>query len=101
MFGIGMQELLIILVIALIVLGPKRLPEIARALGKGMREFRKATQEVKESIDLESELKEIEREVIMDEVKTEMPQKPTKKEKSPEKQQKDSPEKHEKEEKNE
>ncbi|MCD6214018.1 MAG: twin-arginine translocase subunit TatB, partial [Candidatus Desulfofervidus sp.] len=75
MFSIGMQELLIILVIALIVLGPKRLPEIARALGKGMREFRKATQEIKESIDLESELKEIEREVIMDEVKTEMPQK--------------------------
>ena len=101
MFGIGMQELLIILVIALIVLGPKRLPEIARALGKGMREFRKATQEVKESIDLESELKEIEREVIMDEVKTEMPQKTTKKEKSPEKQQKDSPEKQEKEYKNE
>ena len=101
MFGIGMQELLIILVIALIVLGPKRLPEIARALGKGMREFRKATQEVKESIDLESELKEIEREVIMDEVKTEMPQKPTKKEKSPKKQQKDSPEKQEKEDKNE
>ncbi|MCD6214992.1 MAG: twin-arginine translocase subunit TatB, partial [Candidatus Desulfofervidus sp.] len=75
MFGIGMQELLIILVIALIVLGPKRLPEIARALGKGMREFRKASQEIKESVDLEGELKEIEREVIMDEVKTEMPQK--------------------------
>jgi Tat protein translocase TatB subunit len=63
MFGIGMQELIIILVVALIVLGPKRLPEIARALGRGMAEFRKATQEVKESVDLKGELRKIEKEI--------------------------------------
>jgi len=44
-FGIGMPELLVILVVALVVLGPKRLPEIARSLGRGMAEFRKASNE--------------------------------------------------------
>jgi TatA/E family protein of Tat protein translocase len=48
MFGIGMPELLLILAVALIVLGPKKLPELARALGKGMAEFRRATEELKE-----------------------------------------------------
>ena len=48
MFGIGMPELLLILGLALIVLGPKKLPELARALGKGMAEFRRATDELKE-----------------------------------------------------
>ncbi len=43
MFGIGTPELLVILVVALIVLGPERMPEIARALGKAMAELRKAT----------------------------------------------------------
>ena len=53
MFGLGMPELLVILAVALIVIGPKKLPDIARALGKGMREFRKATNEIKQNIDLD------------------------------------------------
>jgi len=48
MFGIGMPELLLILALALIVLGPKKLPELARALGKGMAELRRATDDIKD-----------------------------------------------------
>ena len=56
MFGIGMPELLLILALALIVLGPKKLPELARALGKGMAEFRRATDELKDEFrQLENE----------------------------------------------
>jgi TatA/E family protein of Tat protein translocase len=50
MFGIGVPELLVILVVALIVLGPKRLPEVAKALGKGLAEFRKATADLTEEL---------------------------------------------------
>lgn len=50
MLGIGMQEIIIILLVALVVIGPKRLPEVARTLGKGLAEFRKATEDLQESI---------------------------------------------------
>ena len=46
MFGLGMGELLVILVIALLVLGPKKLPDVATTLGKAIRQFRKATQDL-------------------------------------------------------
>ncbi|OEU71746.1 MAG: hypothetical protein BA874_12440 [Desulfuromonadales bacterium C00003068] len=54
MFGIGMPELLVILVIAIIFIGPSKLPDVARALGRGLREFRRATDDLKNSIDLEA-----------------------------------------------
>jgi TatA/E family protein of Tat protein translocase len=59
MFGIGMPEMLVILALALIVIGPKKLPDLAKSLGRAMREFKKATSEFKESIQLESELSEV------------------------------------------
>jgi TatA/E family protein of Tat protein translocase len=58
MFNIGLPELLIIAAIALIVFGPNKLPELAKAFGRAMREFRKATEEVKGSF--EAETKDIE-----------------------------------------
>jgi Tat protein translocase TatB subunit len=47
MFGIGMTELLVIFVIGLIVLGPKKLPELARTLGKSLAEFRRASNDLR------------------------------------------------------
>jgi len=47
MFGIGMPELILIAVVALIVLGPKKLPDLAKSLGRALREFKKATAELR------------------------------------------------------
>jgi len=63
MFGISMPELLIVAVIALIVIGPSKLPDLAKAIGRGLAEFRKATQEIKDSLDLDHELKEVKRDI--------------------------------------
>lgn len=57
MFDIGMQELILIFVVALLVFGPKRLPELGRTIGKGMAELKKAMYGVKEQMD--SELSQI------------------------------------------
>jgi len=54
MFGnIGFPELLVILIIALLVFGPKKLPEVGRSIGKALREFRKTSDEIKEKIEEE------------------------------------------------
>ena len=55
MFGLGLQELVVIFVVALLVFGPKRLPEIARNLGKSLAEFRRASNDLRRSI-MEPEL---------------------------------------------
>ncbi len=55
MFGIGTSEILIILVIALLILGPKEIPKIARTLGRGIRELERAKNELKETIEFEAQ----------------------------------------------
>lgn len=64
MFGIGFPELLMILAIALLVIGPRRLPDIAKALGRAMGEFKRATDEFKQTLNEETRAAEI-REQIM------------------------------------
>ncbi|WP_303722932.1 Sec-independent protein translocase protein TatB [Malonomonas rubra] len=59
MFGIGMTEMLLIAALALIVLGPKKLPDLARSLGKGFAEFKRATNEFKNTIEVEARAAEV------------------------------------------
>jgi Tat protein translocase TatB subunit len=59
MFGIGMPELILIAVVALIVLGPKRLPDLAKSMGRAVREFKKATSELKDTLQVDGEFSEV------------------------------------------
>lgn len=58
MFGLGTAELLIILFIALVVLGPKELPKVARTLGRGIRELQRAKDDIKKNIEFEDDIDE-------------------------------------------
>ncbi len=62
MFGsLGFPEILLILVLALLIFGPKRLPEVGRTLGKGLSEFRRASTDLKRTVNAELSLDEDER----------------------------------------
>ncbi|MBI5682379.1 MAG: twin-arginine translocase TatA/TatE family subunit [Deltaproteobacteria bacterium] len=74
MFGIGLPELIVILIIGLIVIGPHKLPDIATALGRAFGEFKKATE------DLKSSVSKIEKDVSVDLEKPDAP--PAKQEQS-------------------
>lgn len=63
MFGMGMGELLLILVVALLVVGPDKLPNAARAIGKGIRDFRKHTQDLQSTLEQDEKLGEAVREL--------------------------------------
>lgn len=57
--NIGIPELIVILIVALLVIGPKRMPDVARALGKGLAEFKRAMEDVKEEMNVKDVREEI------------------------------------------
>jgi len=57
MFGLGPTELIVILILGVLLLGPQRIPEAASSLGKAIRSFRRATRELREQIDIEDEVR--------------------------------------------
>jgi sec-independent protein translocase protein TatB len=59
MFGIGMPEMILIMAIALIVIGPKKFPDLAKSLGKAFREFKRATGDLKESLHVDESINDI------------------------------------------
>lgn len=67
MFGLGIPELLIIFVIALLVFGPKKLPDLGKSIGRAMAEFKKASDDFQESV--RTEMKAVEKSVDLEEVK--------------------------------
>jgi TatA/E family protein of Tat protein translocase len=86
MFGsVGPTELILIFIVALLVFGPKKLPEIGKSVGKALREFKKASEEIKGRIEEEiqaSEIKDIGKDIkaevqgLHDEIKKEIPMLP-------------------------
>jgi sec-independent protein translocase protein TatA/sec-independent protein translocase protein TatB len=74
MFGMGMPEILLILAIALIVIGPQKLPELAKSLGRALNEFKRATNELKDTMDLDGDLKDVKQ--SFNEIQSDLKKKP-------------------------
>ncbi len=70
MFGIGMPEMIVILVIALVVIGPAKLPEIARSIGRGYAEFSKSMRSVQRDFNTMTAELEEEKDIIKNPMKT-------------------------------
>jgi sec-independent protein translocase protein TatA len=64
MLNLGMGELILIFIVALLVFGPKRLPELGKSLGRAMHEFKKATNEFKDSLETEVGTAQIKEELL-------------------------------------
>lgn len=75
MFGMGMPEILLILAIALIVIGPKKLPDLAKSLGRALNEFKHAANEFKDTMDLDNDIREVKK--SFDDVEAELKKKNT------------------------
>jgi sec-independent protein translocase protein TatB len=71
MFNIGPQELIVVLIVALLVVGPQRLPELSRKIGQGLREFRKLQDDVKGIVNLDEVKREVGGMVRFDDAATE------------------------------
>ena len=67
MFGLGLPELIVIFVIALVVFGPKKLPDLGKSVGRAMAEFKKAQQEFQDSV--QAEMKDVEKTADLEKVK--------------------------------
>jgi len=78
MFGMGMPEIILILAVGLIVIGPKKLPELAKSLGKGIVEFKRATQDFRDTINVENEVEDLRETVgsIKHDIKNQITEKP-------------------------
>ncbi|KPA11842.1 sec-independent protein translocase protein TatB [Candidatus Magnetomorum sp. HK-1] len=78
MFGMGMPEIILILAVGLIVIGPKKLPELAKSLGKGIVEFKRASQDFRDTINVENEVEDLRETVgsIKHDIKNQITEKP-------------------------
>jgi len=72
MFDIGMQEIIVIIIVALLVFGPKRLPELSRTIGKGLSELRRAVEDAKYQVDRELKEEEEKLKEGLPDIKTEI-----------------------------
>ena len=67
MFGLGIPELIVIFVIALLVFGPKKLPDLGKSIGRAMAEFKKASDDFQDSV--KTEMREVEKQADLEEIK--------------------------------